>query len=92
MGWLLILPVIYASINDPVAHTAVVAVAALAGALGLMATGNAWGSEGWFRVLFIATFDVMAVASAVNRPAAGAASDRPGAAGYGDPHRASARA
>jgi diguanylate cyclase (GGDEF)-like protein len=67
LSWLLILPVVYASINYPVTQTTLVALAALAGALGLMLTGNAWGAEEWFRVLFVVTFDVMAIASAVNR-------------------------
>ena len=64
---LLILPVVYASINYPVAQTAAVAVAALAGVIGLMVAGNEWSAVEWFRVLFVVTFDLMAVASAVNR-------------------------
>lgn len=69
IGWLLILPVVYASINYPVWATGLMAASALLAALGLMLFANEWGGADWFRVLFIVTFDVMAISSAINRRA-----------------------
>jgi diguanylate cyclase (GGDEF)-like protein len=69
IGWLLILPVVYASINYPVWATGVMATGALLAALGLMLFANDWSGADWFRVLFIITFDVMALSSAINRQA-----------------------
>ncbi len=69
IGWLLILPVVYASINYPVWATGLMGIGALLAALGLMLVANEWGGVDWFRVLFIVTFDVMAISSAINRQA-----------------------
>ena len=76
ISWLLILPVVYASINYPVAATALIAAAASLGALGLMITAGDWGGGDWFRLLFVITFDVMALSSAMNRRAYALAEER----------------
>lgn len=67
LSWLLVLPVVYASISYPAVPTAAVALGALLGAFGVMLIGSDWDGQEWFRVLFVLTFDVMAVASALNR-------------------------
>jgi diguanylate cyclase (GGDEF)-like protein len=67
LAWLIILPVVYASIDYSVVQTAAIGVAALGAAVGLMALSNDWGAQEWYRVIFVATFDLMAVAAVRNR-------------------------
>ena len=67
LRWLLVLPVVYTAMDYPLSHTVAVAGTALFGALALSVIDNEWDAEDCFRILFVATFDVMAVASAVIR-------------------------
>jgi diguanylate cyclase (GGDEF)-like protein len=67
--WLLILPILWASINFPTQATAVAALAAMVAVAGLMALDHQWDGRAWFQLLFVLTFDVMAVAAAANRRA-----------------------
>ena len=76
MSWLLILPVVYASISYPVPATVLVAIAALVSALALMIAGNDWTGADCFRLLFVVTFDIMALSAAVNRSAYALAEER----------------
>jgi diguanylate cyclase (GGDEF)-like protein len=64
---LLILPVVYASISYPLWAVRWNASASQAGILLLMAIGHDWDSEGWFRFVVMAVFNVLAVSSATNR-------------------------
>ncbi|MDQ2961262.1 MAG: GGDEF domain-containing protein [Candidatus Dormibacteraeota bacterium] len=67
LAWLLVLPVAYASISYPLVAVRWIANVSQAGALFLMAVSNDWGGTGWYRFLFVATFNVLAISSAQNR-------------------------
>ncbi len=76
MSWLLILPVAYASISYPVRATVFVAIGAFVSALALMVAGNDWTGADGFRLLFVVTFDIMALSAAINRSAYALAEER----------------
>jgi diguanylate cyclase (GGDEF)-like protein len=67
LTWVLVLPVVYASIDYPVGPTVVLVLGSLAATFGLMVAGNDWRGQDWFRLLFVIAFDVMAVSAAINR-------------------------
>ncbi len=67
LGWLLVLPVAYASISYPIVAVRWIAAASQCGVLLLMAIGHAWSGTGWFGFLFVGAFNVLAIASAQNR-------------------------
>lgn len=64
---LLILPVVYTSISYPMAGVRVITCATQCVMLALMAVGGDWGAEAWHHFVVLAVFNILAVASAVNR-------------------------
>jgi diguanylate cyclase (GGDEF)-like protein len=67
LGWLLVLPVAYASISYPIVAVRWIAAASQCGVFLLMAIGHAWNGTGWYDFLFVGAFNVLAIASAQNR-------------------------
>jgi diguanylate cyclase (GGDEF)-like protein len=67
--WLLALPVVYAGIGYPLQTVRWIVTAAQAAVVGLMVVGDDWTGTAWYRFGFVASFNVLVVASATTRHA-----------------------
>jgi diguanylate cyclase (GGDEF)-like protein len=67
LTWLLVLPIAYQSISYPLIAVGWGVAASQAGVLALMAVAGDWSGPAWYRSMFVAVFNVLAVAASRNR-------------------------
>ena len=65
--WLLVLPVVYSGIGYPLLIVRGIVIAAQLAVLGMMVVGDDWTGIAWYRFGFVASFNVLIVATASNR-------------------------